>query len=94
MEYYTYFHFQTYGAEQNRNLNIPGEDKKNVIEARKIVGWYNGIPWDSNLEVDLSGDTAAIFGQGNVAIDMARILLTPVDQLKVDNIYLILCVCF
>ncbi|XP_018564519.1 NADPH:adrenodoxin oxidoreductase, mitochondrial [Anoplophora glabripennis] len=76
----------TYGAEQGRKLDIPGENKKNVIEARKIVGWYNGIPWDSNLEIDLSGETAAIFGQGNVAIDVARVLLTPVDQLKKTDI--------
>lgn len=56
---------------------------KNCIEARRLVGWYNGLPTDSNLEVDLSGDTVAIFGQGNVAIDVARIFLTPVDSLKV-----------
>lgn len=51
------------------------------------MGWYNGIPWDSDLEIDLGGDMAAIFGQGNVAIDVARILLTPVDQLKVPSDY-------
>lgn len=76
----------TYGAEENRQLNIPGEDLHNVIPARKIVGWYNGIPDDSNLEIDLSGNTMAIFGQGNVAVDVARILLTPVDELKKTDI--------
>lgn len=74
---------QTYGAEQDRNLGIPGEELKNVISARNIVGWYNGIPWNSNLEIDLSGKTAVIIGQGNVAVDVARILLTPIDILKV-----------
>ncbi|KAJ8985731.1 hypothetical protein NQ317_014382 [Molorchus minor] len=78
--------YSTYGAEHSRKLNIPGEDIPNVIEARRIVGWYNGIPWDSNLKIDLSGDTVAIFGQGNVAIDVARILLTPVDLLKSTDI--------
>lgn len=56
----------------------------NVLPARRIVGWYNGIPWDKDLKIDLSDESVAIFGQGNVAIDVARILLTPVDQLKVS----------
>ncbi|KAJ8918005.1 hypothetical protein NQ315_011458 [Exocentrus adspersus] len=78
--------YHAYGAEQSKKLNIPGEDTKNVIQARKIVGWYNGNPWDSNLDIDLSGETVAIFGQGNVAIDVARILLTPIDELKNTDI--------
>lgn len=76
----------TYGAEKDRNLGIPGEELKNVISARNIVGWYNGIPWNSNLEIDLNGKTAVIIGQGNVAVDVARILLTPVDILKTTDI--------
>ncbi|XP_023023088.2 NADPH:adrenodoxin oxidoreductase, mitochondrial [Leptinotarsa decemlineata] len=76
----------TYGAEQGKQLSIPGENLQNHIEARKIVGWYNGIPWDANLEIDLSGEVATIFGQGNVAIDVARILLSPVDELKKTDI--------
>ncbi|KAJ8962053.1 hypothetical protein NQ314_005836 [Rhamnusium bicolor] len=76
----------TYGAEQSKTLNIPGENINNVIEARKIVGWYNGIPWDTDLNIDLSGEKVAIFGQGNVAIDVARILLTPIDELKKTDI--------
>lgn len=75
--------FKTYGADEDRKLNIPGEVLGNVIPARRIVGWYNGIPWDSDLQIDLSGECASIFGQGNVAIDVARILLSPIDQLKV-----------
>lgn len=80
---------QTYGAEENRRLNITGEHLKNVIPARTIVGWYNGVPENSNLDIDLSKSTVAIFGQGNVAIDVSRILLTPIDQLKV-RLHLIL----
>ncbi|XP_072386920.1 NADPH:adrenodoxin oxidoreductase, mitochondrial isoform X1 [Diabrotica undecimpunctata] len=76
----------TYGADESRKLNIPGESLKNVIEARKIVGWYNGTPWDKNLDIDLNGETATIFGQGNVAMDVARILLSPVDDLKKTDI--------
>ncbi|KAG5886687.1 hypothetical protein JTB14_007089 [Gonioctena quinquepunctata] len=76
----------TYGAEESKRLNLPGENLKNNIEARKIVGWYNGTPWDANLDIDLSGEVATIFGQGNVAIDVARILLTPVEELKKTDI--------
>lgn len=76
----------TYGADENRLINIPGEDLKNVISARKIVGWYNGNPPDSDLKIDLSGKSCVIIGQGNVAIDVARILLTPIDLLKTTDI--------
>lgn len=76
----------TYGADENRRLNIPGENLDNVLSARNVVGWYNGTPWDKNLKIDLSGDTAAIIGQGNVAMDVARILLTPIDELKSTDI--------
>lgn len=76
----------TYGAEENRRLNIKGEDLKNVIPARKIVGWYNGLPWDQNLNIDLNHERVAIIGQGNVAIDVARMLLSPIDQLKTTDI--------
>ncbi|XP_066255690.1 NADPH:adrenodoxin oxidoreductase, mitochondrial [Euwallacea similis] len=75
-----------YGAEENRKLNIVGENLKNVIPARKIVGWYNGVPSDTFLKIDFTAESLAIIGQGNVAIDVARILLTPVDQLKTTDI--------
>ncbi|KAL7287110.1 hypothetical protein TKK_0018728 [Trichogramma kaykai] len=76
----------TYGAEYDRTLNIPGENLNNVIAARNFVGWYNGIPCDKNLKIDLSGEDAVILGQGNVAIDIARILLSSVDRLKTTDI--------
>ena len=47
------------------------------------MGWYNGLPEDANLNPDLStGDTALIIGQGNVALDVARTLLTDIDVLR------------
>lgn len=67
-------------------MQIPGEDLKNALSARDIVGWYNGVPWNKHLEIDLNSSTVAIFGQGNVAIDVARILLSPVESLKVRTI--------
>ncbi len=47
------------------------------------MGWYNGLPEESNLKFNLDVETAVIIGQGNVALDIARILLTPIDLLKV-----------
>lgn len=69
-----------YGASQDRRLNIEGEDLENVIPARRFVGWYNGIPQDADLKVNLDAETVVIIGHGNVALDCARILLSPVDE--------------
>ncbi|XP_025405793.1 NADPH:adrenodoxin oxidoreductase, mitochondrial [Sipha flava] len=71
-----------YGAEEDRKLNIPGEDLSNFVSATKFIGWYNGLPTDKNIEVDLNANHAVIVGQGNVALDVARILLSPVDKLR------------
>ena len=72
-----------YGASRDRALGIPGEDLRGVISARTFVGWYNGLPEFADLNPDLqSGDTAVIIGQGNVALDVARFLLSPIDHLK------------
>lgn len=67
----------SYGAAQDRVLNIEGENLPNVISARRFVGWYNGVPEDKELSVNLNCNTAVIIGQGNVALDCARILLAP-----------------
>lgn len=56
---------------------------QNAFAARDIVGWYNGVPWNADLKIDLNGEIVVIFGQGNVAIDVARILLAPYKHLKV-----------
>lgn len=72
-----------YGASRDRRLNIPGEDLKGIISARDFVGWYNGLPEFAELNPGLqSGDTAVIIGQGNVALDVARFLLSPIDKLR------------
>ncbi|XP_043274575.1 NADPH:adrenodoxin oxidoreductase, mitochondrial isoform X2 [Venturia canescens] len=76
----------TYGAEEDRELGIPGEDLKNVISGRKFVGWYNGSPNDRDLGINLDVEEAIIVGQGNVAIDIARILLSPIDRLRKTDI--------
>ncbi|GAA5990592.1 hypothetical protein JCM5350_001047 [Sporobolomyces pararoseus] len=77
----------TYGASLDRPLNIPGEfSLSNVLSARSFVNWYNGHPYHSSLLspiLDLSKiEHVSIIGQGNVALDVARILLKPVEELK------------
>ncbi|XP_022314731.2 NADPH:adrenodoxin oxidoreductase, mitochondrial-like [Crassostrea virginica] len=75
-----------YGADDDRTLAIKGEDNPNVISARSFVGWFNGLPQDKGLKVDLDAENVVILGQGNVALDVARILLTPISILKKTDI--------
>ncbi|KAH8380821.1 hypothetical protein KR200_001698 [Drosophila serrata] len=75
----------TYGADQDRELELENEQQGNVISARKFVAWYNGLPGAENLAPDLSGRDVTIVGQGNVAVDVARMLLSPLDALKVTD---------
>lgn len=76
----------TYGAQEDRLLNIPGEYLNNVISGRRFVGWYNGVPADKDLNINLDVEEVVVLGQGNVAIDITRILLTPIDKLKNTDI--------
>ncbi|SMR59175.1 unnamed protein product [Zymoseptoria tritici ST99CH_1E4] len=76
-----------YGASKDKRLGLPGEDLKGVHSARAFVGWYNGLPEYADLQPDLeSGDTAVVIGQGNVALDVTRILLAPLDELRKTDI--------
>jgi adrenodoxin-NADP+ reductase len=76
-----------YGASKDRKLGIPGEDLDGIHSARAFVGWYNGLPEFAGLAPDLeSGDTAVVIGQGNVALDVARTLLGPIDRLRNTDI--------
>ncbi|ODQ68131.1 NADPH-adrenodoxin reductase [Nadsonia fulvescens var. elongata DSM 6958] len=76
-----------YGASIDRELGIPGENLDGVYSAKDFVGWYNGFPQCFNLNPLLSdSENAVIIGQGNVALDVARILLTPVDDLRKTDI--------
>ncbi|KAG9267239.1 NADPH:adrenodoxin oxidoreductase, mitochondrial [Astyanax mexicanus] len=76
----------SYGAEANRCMGVPGEDLAGVFSARDFVGWYNGLPSNQKLNPDLNCETVVILGQGNVALDVARILLSPLDMLKKTDI--------
>lgn len=74
-----------YGSAQDKLLDIDGEKTtKNTISARNFVGWYNGVPEDKDLNINLDCDTACIVGHGNVALDCARILLKPANLEKTD----------
>lgn len=75
-----------YGASKDRSLGITGESLKGIYSAREFVGWYNGLPEFANLNPDLSHEQAVIIGQGNVALDVTRILLEDVDKLRKTDI--------
>ena len=62
------------GAPHDRKLGIPGEDLPGVVGSAEFVGWYNGHPDFADLRPPLGGTHAAVIGNGNVALDCARIL--------------------
>ena len=62
------------GAPHDRKLGIPGEELPGVVGSAAFVGWYNGHPDFADLAPPLDGASAAVIGNGNVALDVARIL--------------------
>ncbi len=73
------------GAPRDRRLGIPGEDLPGVIGSGAFVGWYNGHPDYVDLDVPLAGPGVAVIGNGNVAIDVARVLAkTPAELAHSD----------
>jgi len=62
------------GAPHDSKLGIPGEDLPGVVGSAGFVGWYNGHPDFADLDPPLTGTHAAVVGNGNVALDCARIL--------------------
>lgn len=77
-----------YGASKDRKLGIPGEDAlAGIHSARAFVGWYNGLPEYRNLRLNLDlAEDVVLIGQGNVALDVARMLLTRVEDLRKTDI--------
>jgi ferredoxin--NADP+ reductase len=69
------------GAQTDRRLGIPGEDLPGSWAATEFVAWYNGHPDFQHLTFDLSCERAAVIGNGNVAIDVARMLALAEDEL-------------
>lgn len=76
----------TTGAQTDRSLGIPGEDLQGSHAATEFVAWYNGHPDYRDRLFDLSGESAAVIGVGNVAIDVARILCRSYEELAVTDI--------
>ncbi|WP_428265849.1 NADP oxidoreductase [Haliangium sp.] len=76
----------TCGAETDRRLGIPGEDLPGSYTATEFVGWYNGHPDYRDRDFDLSGKVAVVIGQGNVAMDVSRILAKTVEELSSTDI--------
>src|SRR3954451_4375278 len=62
------------GAQTDRRMEIPGEDLPGSWPATAFVAWYNGHPDFQGLEFDLSHEGAVVVGNGNVAVDVARML--------------------
>jgi ferredoxin--NADP+ reductase len=70
------------GSPLDRPLDIPGEDLHGSHAATEFVGWYNGHPDHTGLEVDLeSAERAVVIGNGNVAVDVARMLVLAPEEL-------------
>lgn len=73
------------GNESDRRLGIPGEGVARCTPATVFVGWYNGHPDYRDAKIDLSVERVAVVGNGNVAVDAARILLrTPAELQRTD----------
>jgi len=69
------------GAQTDRRMGIPGEDLPGSWAATEFVAWYNGHPDFQECEFDLSCARAVVVGNGNVAVDVARMLALAEDEL-------------
>jgi len=74
------------GAQSDRAMGVPGEYLLGSHAATEFVGWYNGHPDYRDLVFDLSHETAVVIGQGNVAVDVCRILAKTADELRHTDI--------
>lgn len=74
------------GAQSDRPLRIPGEELPGSVAAVDFVGWYNAHPHFERMAPDLSGARAIVVGNGNVALDVARILIADPTALRRTDI--------
>ncbi len=74
------------GAQSDRPLNIPGEDLPGSVPAVDFVGWYNAHPHFADMSPDLTGARAVVVGNGNVALDVARVLVSDPKMLGETDI--------
>jgi ferredoxin--NADP+ reductase len=74
------------GTSTDNRLGIPGEDRPGSHPATDFVAWYNGHPHFADHMFDLNGGRAVVVGNGNVAIDVARMLvLDPTELAPTDT---------
>ncbi|MGD9812251.1 MAG: FAD-dependent oxidoreductase, partial [Sphingobium sp.] len=74
------------GAPHDRPLDIPGADLAGVVGSAAFVGWYNGHPDYARLNPSLHGTHAVVIGNGNVALDVARILAKTTEEFTGSDI--------
>jgi ferredoxin/flavodoxin---NADP+ reductase len=74
------------GAQTDRQLGIPGEDLPGSRAATELVAWYNGHPDYCDLEFDLSSERAVVIGNGNVAMDVTRMLASDPEELAKTDV--------
>ena len=70
-----------YGAQADRRMGIPGEDLPGSLPATAFVAWYNGHPDFHALDPDLQIERAVVIGNGNVAVDVARMMVLAPEEL-------------
>jgi ferredoxin--NADP+ reductase len=75
----------TFGAQSDNHLGIPGDDLPGSIASTAFVGWYNGHPDFRDLDPDLNVERAVVIGAGNVALDVARMLITDMAELDTTD---------
>jgi ferredoxin--NADP+ reductase len=76
----------TVGAQIDRSMDIPGEGLKRSHAATEFVAWYNGHPDYRDRKFDLSQESVAVVGVGNVAVDVCRILCRSREELERTDI--------
>ena len=83
-----FYHAVVYavGTPTDRPLGIPGEELAGSYSATDFVGWYNGHPDFCESRFELSGERAIVIGAGNVALDVARMLVLTHDELAVTDV--------
>ena len=74
------------GTPNDRALGIPGEDLPGSYAATEFVGWYNGHPDFADHRSTCAGERAVVIGNGNVALDVARMLVLTHEELAVTDI--------
>jgi len=75
-----------YGAATDRKLGVPGEELAGSVAATAFVAWYNSHPDHEGDRYDLSHERAVVVGLGNVALDVARVLIRKPEELAATDI--------